>query len=30
MGGELMYTDYGFELDGIEYASDSEAYEDDE
>ena len=29
-GGETVYTDYGFEMDGIEYATIDEAYEDDD
>ena len=30
-GGEVrtVYTDYGYEMDGIEYATIDEAYEDD-
>ena len=29
-GVRAMYTDYGYSLDGIEYATVDEAYEDDE
>ena len=29
-GGERMYTDYGYEMNGIEYATIDEAYEHSE
>ena len=29
-GGEKMYTDYGYEMNGIEYATIDEAYEHSE
>lgn len=29
-GGERMYTEYGYEMNGIEYATIDEAYENSE
>lgn len=29
-GGETVYTEYGYEMDGVEYATIDEAYEDDD